>query len=123
MPKLDHLALRVGDVKRTRDWYTSVLGMFVEFEGVDPPVAGLKDQADFTVILTEERPPTDCSLYFQVDDVGATYREMVTRGIEFRYPPQANAWGYGAGLSDPDGRLVGLWDEASMQAHMTAKPE
>jgi hypothetical protein len=28
-----------------------------------------------------------------------------------------NDWGYGAELTDPDGRLVGLWDEASMAAH------
>ena len=117
MLRLDHVALNVSDVEEARDWYVSVLGLTVEFESQDPPVAGLKDEADFTIILTRQGPPTACSLYFQVDDVAGSYQEMTSRGVEFLHPPQANAWGYGPALSDPDGRLVGLWDERSMQAH------
>jgi catechol 2,3-dioxygenase-like lactoylglutathione lyase family enzyme len=91
--KLDHLALKVGDIGRARAWYTSVLGLTVEFESTDPPVVGVKDESDFTLILTESRDAvSDCSLFFQVSDVAA-------------------------GLTDPDARMVGLWDEASMQAH------
>jgi catechol 2,3-dioxygenase-like lactoylglutathione lyase family enzyme len=116
--KLDHLALKVADIGRAQAWYTSVLGLTVEFESTDPPVVGVKDESDFTLILTESRDAvSDCSLFFQVADVAVTHQGLASRGVEFRYGPQGNDWGYGAGLTDPDGRLVGLWDEASMQAH------
>lgn len=118
MARLDHLALDVGDVERARDWYTSVLGLVVEFEGSDPRVAGVRDEGDFTIILSQgSAVVSTCQLFFQVDDVEVAHRELAARGVEFLYGPQANGWGYGAGLLDPDGRLVGLWDEKSMQAH------
>jgi catechol 2,3-dioxygenase-like lactoylglutathione lyase family enzyme len=114
MPKLDHLAMTAADLAVTRDWYASVLALEVEFD--TGTAVGLKDDGDFTLILSGEGVrPTECNLFFQVEDVDIAYREMSARGIEFRYPPQNNDWGYGAGLTDPDGRLVGLWDEHSMR--------
>jgi predicted enzyme related to lactoylglutathione lyase len=56
-------------------------------------------------------------MYFHVGDVEAAYKEMSARGVVFRHPPQASDWGYGAGLTDPDGRPVGLWDDKSMRQH------
>ena len=116
MAKLDHLAISVNELATTRDWYSTVLGLEVEFDTGN--AAGLKDEADFTLILAQDgRPVSKCSLYFQVQDVAASYEEISGRGIAFEYPPQNNDWGYGAGLVDPDGRLVGLWDEKSMRTH------
>jgi catechol 2,3-dioxygenase-like lactoylglutathione lyase family enzyme len=117
MTRLDHLALSVSNVGLVRDWFTSVLGLEVEFD-TDNAV-GLKDDGDFTLILT----PNDgklsiCSLYFQVEDVASAHADMAARGVTFLYAPQANDWGYGAGLLDPDGRLIGLWDQQSMAQHM-----
>jgi uncharacterized glyoxalase superfamily protein PhnB len=72
------------------------------------------------LILSEDGGPiSKCNLYFQVKDVDAVYKEMLHRGVTFRYPPQVNDWGYGAGLTDPDDRLIGLWDEKSMTEHDT----
>jgi catechol 2,3-dioxygenase-like lactoylglutathione lyase family enzyme len=116
--RLDHLALHVRSVEQCRHWYTSVLGLVVEFEQTAPPVVGLKDDADFTLILSHgDRDPTDCSLFFQVDDVAAAHQDLAGRGVAFLYGPRVNDWGYGAGLADPDGRFVGLWDETSMRDH------
>jgi catechol 2,3-dioxygenase-like lactoylglutathione lyase family enzyme len=114
--KLDHLALSEADLVATRDWYTSVLGLEVEFDTGN--VTGLKDEGDFTLILSQDvRSPSKCALYFQVKQVQTAYEEMSARGVTFRYAPQTNDWGYGAGLTDPDGRLIGLWDEKSMREH------
>jgi predicted enzyme related to lactoylglutathione lyase len=93
-----------------------VLGLEVEFD--TGTAAGLKDEGDFTLILAHsEGLPSRCSLYFQVDDVASVHSEMLARGVVFAYPPRTNDWGYGAGLTDPDGRLVGLWDQESMSKH------
>jgi catechol 2,3-dioxygenase-like lactoylglutathione lyase family enzyme len=122
MPRLDHLALNVHSVEQCRDWYTSVLHLEVEFEVTGPPIVlGLKDDADFTLILSQgDRAPSDCSLFFQVRDVESTHRDLAERGVAFLYGPRLNDWGYGAGLHDPDGRFVGLWDETSMREHMSS---
>ena len=118
MAKLDHLGLFVADVGACRDWYTSVIGMIVEFESADPPAIGLQDDNDFTLILSPAAPEkSSCSIFFQVDNVMKTYDDLHSRGIEFLHQPQNNAWGFGAELLDPDGRLVGLWDEKSMKEH------
>lgn len=116
MAKLDHLGLSVVNLAATRDWYASVLGLEVEFDS--GRAAGLRDESDFTLILAQDDGPiTKCYLYFQVQDVEVSYREISSRGVSFSYPPQVNDWGYGAGLTDPDGRPVGLWDEKSMREH------
>jgi catechol 2,3-dioxygenase-like lactoylglutathione lyase family enzyme len=120
MIRLDHLALNVSDIGAARTWYESVLGLEVEFD--TPTAAGLKDDSDFTLILThDDAPASRVSLHFQVDSVDAAYTALVARDVTFLYPPQANDWGYGAGLLDPDGRLVGLWDQESMARHMAAQ--
>ena len=37
------------------------------------------------------------------DDVGATYRQLNARGVEFTSPPQKQHWGEFATFEDPDG--------------------
>jgi hypothetical protein len=54
-------------------------------------------------------------LYSQVPDVDATFADRSARGVEFSHPPRKRHRGYGAELKDPDGYLVGLWDERSMK--------
>lgn len=113
MARLDHLALKASDLEAVRDWYVFVLDLEVEFD--TPDAVGLKDEADFTLILSPTQGlPTSCSLYFRVPDVDRAHAEMAARGVTFVHAPQDNFWGYGAGLLDPDGRFVGLWDETSM---------
>lgn len=113
MTQLDHLALNVSNVGLLKDWYSSVLGLQVEF--ATERAVGLKDDGDFTLILTETGGPLSlCNLYFRVDDVNQTHADLASRGVAFLYPPQTNDWGFGAGLNDPDGRLIGLWDKESM---------
>jgi catechol 2,3-dioxygenase-like lactoylglutathione lyase family enzyme len=120
MIRFDHLAVNVSDLDAAKAWYVSVLGLEIEFD--TPAAVGLQDDADFTLILaTGDAPATGVNLYFQVDSVDAAYRDLLARGVRFLYPPQPNDWGYGAGLLDPDGRLVGLWDQESMARHMAAQ--
>jgi len=118
MAKLDHLGIVVRDVRRSREWYTKNLGLTVEFEIPHLNAVALQDEGGFTIFAGERagEPITpSCVLTFQVDDVEAKYRELSASGVEFKHSPQKLSWGYGAELLDPDGYLVCLWDERTMQ--------
>ena len=118
MAKLDHLAIFVREVHRSREWYTKNLGLKVEFEIPHLNAVALQDEGGFTIFLGERPGETiapSCVLTFQVDDVEAKYRELSASGVSFKHSPQKLPWGYGAELVDPDGYIVCLWDEKSMR--------
>jgi catechol 2,3-dioxygenase-like lactoylglutathione lyase family enzyme len=118
MAKLDNLAIFVRDVRRSREWYVGNLGLTVEFEIPHMNAVALQDEGGFTIFLGQpggEPVTPSCVLTFQVADVEAKYRELSTKGVEFKHAPQKLAWGYGAELLDPDGYVVCLWDEKSMR--------
>jgi len=57
----------------------------------------------FTPPGHEARIGTFSGLSFASDDVAATYRELVARGVEFVSPPRTEPWGTSAIFRDPDG--------------------
>ena len=116
MIKLDHLTLSVRDWRATRDWYRSQLGLRVEFEIPERGVVAMQDDAGFTVFFESSASPASCILYFQVDDVEATHRDVTARGVHVVHGPRKEPWGYGVELKDPDGYRLRLWDERSMAA-------
>jgi catechol 2,3-dioxygenase-like lactoylglutathione lyase family enzyme len=119
MIRLDHLAIPVRNVARSREWYTTNLALRVEFEVPERKTVALQDDGGLTLFLFEidaSAVVPSCVLTFQVEDVEAKYRELSAAGVEFQNAPQKLFWGYGAELRDPDGYLINLWDEESMRA-------
>lgn len=51
----------------------------------------------------EDRVGTRFNGAFACDDVGATYRQLSEKGVEFVTPPQKQPWGEFAMFKDPDG--------------------
>jgi predicted enzyme related to lactoylglutathione lyase len=118
MVKFNHMSLPVSNCQASRDWYVKNFGFEVEFEDLARRIVAIKDDADFTIFLSEPPGPLagcKCSLTLQVDDVDSKYRALDERGAKFENPPAKYFWGYGAELRDPDGYLVLLWDEVSMR--------
>ena len=116
MMKFDHLNLPVRNLERSRDWWTSTLGLKVEFEVPDTRTVALNDSEGFAIFL-QEKPDVvsnGVALWFQVDDVDTVHAAWSARGVRFSHGPQKNFWGYGAELADPDGYLIRLWDARSM---------
>ena len=116
--KLDHLTIPVTDLKQSRTWYVSALGLTVEFEVPHRQAVALQDSAGFTIFLqqaTAAVTPNGLALYFQVADVDVTFGAWSERTVTFAHPPMKTYWGYGAELRDPDGYLIRLWDEQSMK--------
>jgi catechol 2,3-dioxygenase-like lactoylglutathione lyase family enzyme len=119
MMKFDHIRIPVTDLARSRAWYVDTLGLKVEFEVPERQTVALQDSDDFTIFLQEVRGPVapgGAALWFQVDDVDASFAAWSARGVPFAHAPQKTYWGYGAELADPDGYLVRLWDQRSMRA-------
>jgi catechol 2,3-dioxygenase-like lactoylglutathione lyase family enzyme len=122
MVKLDHLSLPVLDWRVSRDWYVGHLGFGVEFEIPDGGanglgVAAVQDDAGLTVFLDQAEPPIQsgqATYALQVDDVDVLYERLRPAGLRFICAPAKQFWGYGAVLADPDGHLLHLWDETSM---------
>lgn len=49
------------------------------------------------------------SLWFEVDDIEATFKRFEATGTRVRYPPTEKPWGAVlAALNDPDGNLFGI---------------
>jgi catechol 2,3-dioxygenase-like lactoylglutathione lyase family enzyme len=118
MLKLDHLAIPVSNLARSREWWATTLGLTVEFEVPDQRSVALNDSEGFAIFLREATAPiapNDCALWFQVDGVDATYAAWSARGVMFPHPPRKEFWGYGAELVDPDGYFIRLWDTVSMR--------
>ena len=115
----DHLTIFVRDAERSRTWYTSVLGLKVEFEVASPRAIALQDSGGFGLFV-EQRPERECKpscvITFRVEDVDALARGLQGKSVTFVAQPQKLFWGYGAELRDPDGYLVRIWDEQSMKA-------
>lgn len=118
MMKLDHLRVPVSDLTRSRRWYVETLGLKVEFEVPDRRTVALQDGEGFAIFLQQVDSavvPNGCALWFQVNDVEASFAEWSARGVQFSHGPRKSYWGYGAELADPDGYLIRLWDERSMK--------
>lgn len=117
MVRLDHLAILVRDLARSRAWYTQNFDFVIEFEIAERRTVALRDDGDLTLFLVETAEPVtpSCTLTLQVDDVDVKHRELAARGVVFESAPQLLFWGYGAELRDPDRYLVNLWDERTMR--------
>ncbi len=117
MMKFDHLNLPVSNLDRSRAWYITTLALKVEFEVPERRSVALQDGEGFAIFLQEKTDvvPNGIALWFQVDDVDATFAEWSARGVAFTHGPRKSFWGYGAELADPDGYLVRLWDERTMK--------
>jgi len=118
MLRFDHLRIPVSDLARSQAWYVETLGMHVEFEVPERQTVALQDSEGFTIFLQQTAAgvrPNGCALWFQVEDVDATFVQWTARGVTFSHPPRKTYWGYGAELGDPDGYLIRLWDKGSME--------
>src|SRR5215469_7165100 len=111
----------VRDQERSLRFYVENLGFRVvvdhKFENgsrwieVAPPdgnanigLAPVEDGADIKSLISQET-----RIWFITEDVHRKYDEWTARGVRFRFPPQAPAWGgIHTRFEDPDGNSFGL---------------
>ncbi|HEX9215693.1 MAG TPA: glyoxalase superfamily protein [Gemmatimonadales bacterium] len=102
----------VRDQQRALDFYTTKLGFRVI---TDQPFdddqrwieLGIGRSATGITLFTprghEHRIGTDTSIAFVAEDVKATWRELVAKGVMFVQEPKEADWGIASMFVDPDG--------------------
>ena len=107
----------VSDVEAAADFYADVLGLPLLFRF---PGNAFFDAHGIRIYLAQPSEPGyhgPATLYFRVDDVGATFDALVAKGATIREEPEIthrdpeyDLWlGF---VSDPDGNNIGLMREA-----------
>ncbi len=115
---IGQIAITVCDIERATAWYRDVLGLRFLFSAA--PGLAFFDCGGLRLMLSEpETPGTGTAssvIYYRVDDIMASHREMVARGVLFEDEPHlivkmddVELWL--VSLKDPEGNLLALMCE------------
>ncbi len=105
------VSVPVSDQDRARSFFIDTLGFELRTEATFGEVMRWIEVAPHgsTTSLTlvtwfEAMPPGSLQgLVFEVDDVHATYEELLAKGVPFDFPPREMPGGLQAVFRDPDG--------------------
>lgn len=115
--QLKIVGIPVSDQDRALRFYTEQLGFDVATDQPMGPgqrwielrIANSTTRVSlFTPPGHEDRVGTFFNGSFQCDNVEATHRQLVARGVEFVEPPTRQPWGTFAKFRDPDGNTFVL---------------
>jgi methylmalonyl-CoA/ethylmalonyl-CoA epimerase len=113
---IGQIAITVGDLARSRDFYQNALGMKFLFDAGN--MAFFQCGNIRLMIGTSDQPGPrgGTILYFKVQDIQETYALLKDRGVEFEQAPHLVAKMPGhdlwmAFLKDPDGNILGMMSE------------
>lgn len=137
---LSHAGVWVTDQDEALAFYTEKLGLELREDVTVPEMGnfrwlsvGVPGQEDVSItLLTVPGPPVfdeetagqlkelvakgaASGLFFQADDLRATYEEFKGRGVEFTQEPTEQPYGVDAGFRDPSGnhiRMAQMSEEA-----------
>jgi catechol 2,3-dioxygenase-like lactoylglutathione lyase family enzyme len=104
----------VDDLERARRFYGDVL----ELRETSAAPGWAVFDIDGKNLVVEKVPSDDpehglvgrfLAVSFDVDDIGAAYRDLTAKGVSFVEPPEKQVWGGTlAFLRDPDGNILTL---------------
>jgi predicted enzyme related to lactoylglutathione lyase len=106
------VGIPTSDQNRALKFYTEKMGFEVATDQIFSATQRwielrIANSATRVVLFTPEGHEDRIGTYFNgafaCDDVGATYRQLVARGVEFLSPPEKQPWGEFAKFKDPDG--------------------
>jgi predicted enzyme related to lactoylglutathione lyase len=115
--RIKFLGIPVADQERALRFYTEILGFRVF---TDQPFSETQrwielsiPGADTGVVLftpegQEDRIGTFVNTSWEVDNLDKTYADLQAKGVEFKGPPQKQAWGNFAVMKDSEGNHIVL---------------
>jgi catechol 2,3-dioxygenase-like lactoylglutathione lyase family enzyme len=107
---LNQVTLPATDVDRSAEFYrrlgfTQIVSSLPRYARFECP-----DGATFSLHAFKSLTPSQTVVYFECDDVDATYQRLLALGIAFDQPPQDQIWLWReAYLHDPDGNIICLY--------------
>jgi catechol 2,3-dioxygenase-like lactoylglutathione lyase family enzyme len=116
-PKIDHILLEVGDLKKSIAFYHDLLGLEVKSQSKD---FAMLQSGNVGVFLSsthwdwDEKRPTNArpgwGMYphFAVADVAGTIERARKAGYRIAQEPRKYSWGTEAFVTDPDGYIWAL---------------
>ncbi len=115
---IGQIAITVRDIERATAWYRDVLGLQFLFSA--PPGLAFFDCGGLRLMLSEpetlDTGTASSVIYYRVDDITASHREMIGRGAVFEDEPHlivkmddVELWL--VSLKDPEGNLLALMCE------------
>lgn len=116
---IDVAVLFVTDLERSKGFYRDTLGIPLQFEDPNSSmfqlektmlillnVTAARDLLSDDAVAASRPAGASSQLVSFVDDVDATYMELVARGVEFLRKPIDREWGMRtAHFKDPDGNI------------------
>ncbi|MBL7784010.1 MAG: VOC family protein [Saprospiraceae bacterium] len=110
--------LRCQDTERSRQWYSTHLGISMESWGAqfnfkDDPNPDAYNLLSFFKQESEYFNPssTSCMLNLRVHDLDALVQALKNEGVELIGEPQDGEYGKFAWVLDPDGNKIELWQQ------------
>ena len=116
-PKIDHILLEVGDLKRSIAFYHDLLGLKIKSQGKN---FAMLESGNIGVFLSsthwdwDEKRPSNArpgwGMYphFAVADVAASVELARKAGYRIAQEPRKYSWGTEAFVADPDGYIWAL---------------
>ena len=104
--RVSSVGVQAGDLDQAVEFYVEKLGFEKRRDepmGPDARWIELAPPGAETVVV-----PFTPGLVFACDDIRATWRELIERGVEFTEEPTEQPWGMWAQFKDPDGNEHGL---------------
>lgn len=120
LSKIRQIAVVVADLAAAKDFYANKLGLKLLFEA--PPGLVFFELDGIWLMLgaanAKESAAPGSVLYFEVDDINASYSELQGRGVEFIDQPHriADMGTYDLWMTffrDPDGTTLALRSEVA----------
>lgn len=107
------IIMHVPDVERAKTFYADTLGFQVEDE--HPGFVQFTNTGGATFALGPEGAGDPVELWWFVEDVDATYRDLAASGVEIISPPKDEPFGRRLAIGDGSGGMLYLLEPAAEQ--------
>ncbi|MDH6310358.1 putative enzyme related to lactoylglutathione lyase [Dysgonomonas sp. PFB1-18] len=113
MKNYDNFFLPSGNLEESCDFYEKILGLNLKFDFSDMGMVAYKvGQEEPAIILKDVSrfPDFKPTIWFEVDNVSDTYRDLKAKGVVFFSEPFRIKTGWAVEFSDPSGNRLGITD-------------